>query len=131
MVNLGETDVGEQADLPAGAQQVDVLDPGQILGAAEVLAHVPQHRNVVEVAEVVADYATAELVDRLVPEVVQGGVEETDRGGHDHLAHIERAPPVLLGQASKRPTKAREQHLALVDADEHPVCGQSDHIELV
>lgn len=71
-------DFGEQADLAGGAEQVGVVDPGQILVGPQVPAQVAgSGGDVVEVGKVETAHPAAKLADQLVPQVVQRRVEQS------------------------------------------------------
>ncbi|WP_433782179.1 hypothetical protein ACQPX6_19975 [Actinomycetospora sp. CA-101289] len=96
MVQLVVPDVGQQADLVGGLQQVDVVDLLEVVRRVQVLSPLRGgHGDVEEVRQVEPSDAETQLADRLVPKVVQRGIEQPGRSRREHLADVER-PAALL-----------------------------------
>ena len=85
----------EQANLQRGPQEVDIIDLRQVLHRGQVLAAIRgRDGDLVEVREVVVRHAASQLSDRLVPQLVQGGVEQARGGRRNHLADVVGAAPL-------------------------------------
>ncbi|WP_201264458.1 hypothetical protein [Streptomyces olivochromogenes] len=125
MGELLEADVADELDLVGGFQQLVVVELGEVVAGFEVLtAGGVGLGEVEEVVDVKGGDVVPQPVDRLVPEVVQRGVEQPDRARHDHLGDVGRARPLLGGELLDNVGSVLEEGLALLGRDDDVVRGQ-------